>query len=72
MANEVYSVDCRAMALSQQSNKPAGFAICKTNKESRRFCKFAHDFGHDVVACNHPLYEEIVARTIATDKTAST
>ena len=72
MANEVYSADCRARALSQKGDRPVGFAVCKTNIEYRRYCKFAHDFGHDIVACNHPLHEEIVARTISADKTAST
>ena len=61
---------CRARTLAGIQGKPLGFAVCQTNEDYRRHCKFAHDFGHGIATCHHPLHEEIVARTVAADTPA--
>ena len=70
-ANPPIASECCARTLAGIKDKPLGFAVCQTNDDYRRRCKFAHDLGYGIVTCHHPRHEEIVARTVAADKPAN-
>lgn len=60
--------ECRARTLAGEKDKLLGFAVCQTNDDYRRCCKFADNLGRGIATCHHPRHTEIVARTVAADQ----